>query len=158
MEIDRSLEKAHSCGPRGQAYHLPFCSICPRYGAQPVREASDHLPLVSFAQLYCARPERASLSLPFCAFAPLWRAARPRSERSVGGPVIISLLFHFPTFMAREGEMGAGLPADSLRGQAAPQSSRKGKCLARSGSAPRVEQRQIMGPLRSSRYGTGRAP
>ena len=29
-------------------------------------------------------------------------AARPRTERSVGDPVIICLLFHLPTFMARE--------------------------------------------------------
>ena len=30
----------------------------------------------------------------------LWHAAHPQSERSVGGPVIICLLFHLPTFMA----------------------------------------------------------
>ena len=36
VEVDRSLEKAHSCGLRGPAYHLPFCSICPRYGGRPV--------------------------------------------------------------------------------------------------------------------------
>ena len=36
-----------------------------------------------------------------CNLPPLWRAARPRSERSVGSPVIICLLFYLPTFMAR---------------------------------------------------------
>ena len=38
---------------------------------------------------------------------PLWRAARPRSERSVGGPVIICLLFHLPTLWraARAGQL-----------------------------------------------------
>ena len=52
--IDRSLEKAHSCGPRGPAYHLPF--------------GLSYLP-------------------------PLWRAARPRSESSVGGLVIIIIFY-----------------------------------------------------------------
>ena len=35
-----------------------------------------------------------------CNLPRLLRAARPRSERSVGSPVIICLLFHLPTFMA----------------------------------------------------------
>ena len=57
---------------------------------------------IAFLPNYGARPEWASLSLPFCAICPpLWCAARPRSRRSIGGPVIICLLFHLPTFMAR---------------------------------------------------------
>ena len=75
------------------------------------------MPFVSFAHLFGARAERASFSLPFCPIVargagqliiaflcnlpPLWRAACPRSECSVGSPVIICLLFHLPTFMAR---------------------------------------------------------
>ena len=83
------------------------------------------LPFVSFAHLYGARPEGASFSLPFCPIfprfgaraslslpfllnlPPLWRAALPRSERSVNGPVIICLLFHLPIFMA----LGSSGPA-----------------------------------------------
>ena len=38
-----------------------------------------------------------------CNLPPLWCAARPRGERSVGSRVIICLLFHLPTFMARYG-------------------------------------------------------
>ena len=54
------------------------------------------------ASLSVVRPERASLSFAFLLYLPqLWHAARPRSECSVGGPVIICLLFHLPTFMAR---------------------------------------------------------
>ena len=59
--------------------------------AQPDRASSSFV-----------RPERASLSFAFLLYLPpLWRAARPRSESSVGGPVIICLLFHLPTFMVR---------------------------------------------------------
>ena len=48
------------------------------------------------------RPERACLSFAVLLYLPpLWRAARPRSESSVGDPVIICLLFHLPTFLAR---------------------------------------------------------
>ena len=48
------------------------------------------------------RPERACLSFAVLLYLPLlWCAARPRSESSVGDPVIICLLFHLPTFMAR---------------------------------------------------------
>ena len=47
------------------------------------------------------RPERACLSFAVLLYLPpLWHAARPRSESSVGDPVIICLLFHLPTFMA----------------------------------------------------------
>ena len=54
------------------------------------------------AGLTFARPKRASPSFASLLYLPpLWRVARPRSERSVGGPVIICLLFHLPTFMAR---------------------------------------------------------
>ena len=88
VEIDRSLEKAHSCGPRRPAYHLPFCSICPRYGARLVLgvrapwRPSYHLPFVSFAHLSGARPKRASLSLPLCAICPVL-ARGPSSERAL---------------------------------------------------------------------------
>ena len=137
---------AHLYGARPERarFSLPFCPIFPRYGARPERASlslpsvqfapvmargpsseqalrrrpSYHLPFVSFTHLYGARPERASFSLPFCpimARGPsgpayhclpcnlphLWHAARPRSGRSVGSPVIICLLFHLPTFMAR---------------------------------------------------------
>ena len=48
------------------------------------------------------QPERACLSFAVLLYLPpLWRAARPRSESSVGDPAIICLLFHLPTFMAR---------------------------------------------------------
>ena len=57
------------------------------------------------------RPKRASLSFAVLLYLPpLWRAARPRSERSVGGPVIICLLFHLPTFMARPERASFSLP------------------------------------------------
>ena len=57
---------------------------------------------IVFLPNYGARPDRASLSLPFCAVCPpLWRAARPRSEHSIGNSVIICLLFHLPNFVAR---------------------------------------------------------
>ena len=47
-------------------------------------------------------PERACLSFAVLLYLPpLWRAARPRSESFVGDAVIICLLFHLPTFMAR---------------------------------------------------------
>ena len=47
------------------------------------------------------RPERACLSFAVLLYLPpLWHAARPRSESSVGDPVITCLLFHLPTFMA----------------------------------------------------------
>ena len=66
------------------------------------RRPSYHSPFVSFAQLYGARPERAYLSFAFLLYLPpLWRVARSWSERSVGGPVSICLLFRSPTFMAR---------------------------------------------------------
>ena len=48
------------------------------------------------------RPERACLSFAVLLYLPpLWRAACPRSESSVGDRVIICLLFHLRTFMAR---------------------------------------------------------
>ena len=85
------------------------------------RRPSYHLPFVSFTHLYGALPERASFSLPFCPifpvmvcgpsrpayhclsvqFAPVM-ALGPSSERALRRrPVIICLLFHLPTFMAR---------------------------------------------------------
>ena len=114
------------CAARVGQLFIAFCVICPRFASccpsserALRRRPGYHLPLVSLAHLYGARssfsflfcpifprygawPKQASLSLPFCAiFPPLWRAARPRSERSVGGPVIICLLFYLPIFMAR---------------------------------------------------------
>ena len=75
----------------GRVISCFYASSAPHHGARPER-----------ARVSFARPERASLSFAFLLYwPPLWRAARPRSERSVGGPVIISLLFHLPTFMAR---------------------------------------------------------
>ena len=100
-----------------QAAHISF-AFSPRCGTWSVLGASApqrdqlsvafmlHLPLImargsSGPADYSARPERASLSFAFLLYwSPLWCAARPRSERSVGGPVIFSLLFHLPTFMA----------------------------------------------------------
>ena len=53
------------------------------------------------ASLSFVWPERACLSFASLLYLPpLWRVARPRSESSVGDPVIICLLFHLPTFMA----------------------------------------------------------
>ena len=47
-------------------------------------------------------PRGPAYHFTFCSiFPPLWHAAHPRSERSVGGQVIICRLFHLPTFMAR---------------------------------------------------------
>ena len=131
---------------RQPSYHLPFVSFAHLYGARPER-ASFSLPFCPILLRYGARPERASLSLPSVQFAPvmargpsseralrrrpsyhlpfdslptfmarspsgpafiaflpnfppLWHATGPRGGRSVGGPVIICLLFHLPTFMA----------------------------------------------------------
>ena len=54
------------------------------------------------ASLSFARPKRARLSFAFLLYLPpLWRAARPQSECSVGSPVIICLLFRLPTLLAR---------------------------------------------------------
>ena len=54
------------------------------------------------ATLSFVRLERASLSFAFLLYlSPLWRAACPQSQSSVGGPVIICLFFHLPTFMVR---------------------------------------------------------
>ena len=114
-------------GPSGPAYHCLSVQFAPVMARGPSleralhRQPSYHLPFVSFAHLYDARPEWASFSLPFGQFSlvmargpsgpayhcllhhlpPLWHAARPRNERSVGSPVIICLLFHLPTFMTR---------------------------------------------------------
>ena len=108
----------HLRGPRGSAFafllYLPFCSICPVMARSLSseralrRRTSYHLPYVSFAHLYVARPEQASISFAFLLCVPiLWHTAHPRSERSVGGQVIIRLLFHLPTVMARgwEGQL-----------------------------------------------------
>ena len=86
--------------------HLP-----PHCGARPGR-----------ASLSFARAERASLSFAFLLYLlPLWRVASPRSERSVGGPVIICLLFHLPTFMERS---RAGQLVVCLSAQFAPAMTR----------------------------------
>ena len=85
---------------RRPSYHLPFVSFAHLYGTRPER-ASFSLPFCPIFPRYGAWPERARLSLPSASFAPVTRdGARPRSERSVGDPVIICLLFHLPTFMA----------------------------------------------------------
>ena len=90
MARDPSSERALRGGP---SYQLLLCFICPLIIA-----CGSSGP----AQLSFARPERASLPFAFLLYLPqLWRAARPRSERSVGCPVIICCLFHLPTFMAR---------------------------------------------------------
>ena len=139
-----SFAHLYGARPEQASFSLPFCPFFSRYGERPERASlslpsvqfapvmargpsserslrrrpSYHLPFVSLTHLYGARPERASFSLPFCPimargpsgpayhcfsvqFAPVRRTARPRSERSVGSPVIICLLFHLPTFMAR---------------------------------------------------------
>ena len=84
----------------------------------PLQRSPSVVTVITLASTYCSfpvcgdrqefrespfvRPERASLSFAFLlSLPPLWRAARPRSESSVGDPVIICLLFHLPTFMAR---------------------------------------------------------
>ena len=85
---------------RQPSYHLPFVSFAHLYGAWPER-ASFSLPFCPIFPRYGARPEGAFLSLILCNLPPLWRAARPRSKRSVGGQVIICLLFLLLTFMAR---------------------------------------------------------
>ena len=64
-------------GPTGPAFHC--------HSAQLWRAARAGQLIIAF----------------LCNLPPLWRAARPGSERSVGSPVIICLLFHLPTFMAR---------------------------------------------------------
>ena len=84
----------------------------------PLQRSPSVVTVVTLASTYCSfpvcgdrqefreslfvRPERASLSFAFLLYLPpLWRAARPRSESSVGDPVIICLLFPLTTFMAR---------------------------------------------------------
>ena len=84
----------------------------------PLQRSPSVVTVVTLASTYCSfpmcgdrqefrespflRPERASLSFAFLLYLPpLWRAARSRSKSSVGDPVIICLLFHLPTLMAR---------------------------------------------------------
>ena len=122
-------------GPSGPAYHClsaqfapgPVMARGPSSERALRRQPSYHFPFVSVAHLYGARPERASFSLPFAQYSPLWRTARagqliiaflrnlpplwrtarPRSERSVGGPVIICLCFICPPLWraARAGQL-----------------------------------------------------
>ena len=85
---------------RQPSYHLPFASFTHLYGALPER-ASFSLPSCPIFPRYGVRPERASLSLPSVQFAPVM-ARGSSSERALRRrPVIICLLFHLPTFMAR---------------------------------------------------------
>ena len=93
--------------PSGPAYHYLSVQFAPVMARGPSSERalrgqpSYHLPFVLFAHLYSARPEPASLSLPSAQFAPVM-ARGPSSERALRRrPVIICLLFHLPTFMAR---------------------------------------------------------
>ena len=101
---------------------MPFCPIFPRY---------------------FARPEWASLSFAFLLnLPPLWRTARPRSGRSVRGPVIICLLFHLPTFIARgpSGTASHGLSAQ-LSPVMARVPSRPAYCLPLCSICPRFGAR-----------------
>ena len=108
-------------GPSGPAYHCLSAQLTPLWrAARPSigperalrRRPTYQLPFVSFTHLYGAGPEQASFSLPFCPimardpsgpayhclpvqFAPSWRTARARSERSVDSPVIICLFASF---------------------------------------------------------------
>ena len=85
---------------RQPSYHLPFVSFAHLYDARPER-TSFSLPFCPIFPRYGARPERASLSLPSVQFAPVM-ARGPSSERALRRrPVIICLLFHLPTFMVR---------------------------------------------------------
>ena len=88
---------------RTVATEFAFCSIRPPLW-RPVQVLIAFLP--NFPPLLCV----AQAGQLFVAFLrnlpPFWRAARPRNERSVGGPVIVCLLIHSPTLMAR-GSSGA---------------------------------------------------
>ena len=111
-------------GPSGPAYHCLLCNLPPLWrAARPRSERSVGGPvficllflLPTFmargpsgpafhclsAQLWRAARAGQLIIAFLCNLPPLWRTARPRSERSVGSPVIICLLFHWPTFMAR---------------------------------------------------------
>ena len=57
-------------------YLPPIMARGPSSEREIHRRPSDHLPFLSFAHLYGARPKRASLSLPFCANCPRY-GARP---------------------------------------------------------------------------------
>ena len=90
------------------------------------RRPSYHLPLVSFAHLYGARPERASFSLPFCPFFPRYGARPEQASLS------FALLLNLPPFWrgGRAGQLmnalllfkerGPSGPADHLRGPSGP--------------------------------------
>ena len=86
---------------RPPSYHLPFVSFAHLYGARPERASFSLLFLPNFPPLWCAAQAGQLITAFLCNLPLLWRVARPRRERSVGGPVIICLLFHLPTFMAR---------------------------------------------------------
>ena len=111
-------------GPSGPANHCLCAQFAPLWlAARPRSERSVGGPVIicllfllptfmargpSGPAFHCLsaqfwRTARASqLIIAFlCNLPPLWRTARPRSERSVGSPVIICLLFHLPTFKAR---------------------------------------------------------
>ena len=85
MEYREFFSDRHCKGVRAWSpWRQPWVEI-DRSLEKPIRAAREGLPIICRSAL----------------FAPLWRAARPRSESSVGHPVIICLLFHLPTFMAR---------------------------------------------------------
>ena len=119
----------------------------------PLQRTRNVVTVVTLASTYCLfpvcgnrqefrespfmRPERASLSFAFLLYLPpLWRAARPRSESSVGDPVIICLLFHLPTFMAR-GPSGPAYHCLCLSEQFAPVMAR----------GPSSSERSVGGPV-----------
>ena len=135
---------------RRPSYHLPFVSFAHLYSARPFvargpSVAAYHCLSALFAPVMARGPSseralrrRPSYHLPFCfIFQPLWRAVRagqliiafllnlppfwraerPRSESSVGGTVIVCLIFELPTFMKR----GPSGPAyHCLSGQFSP--------------------------------------
>ena len=70
-----------TCGTSGPAYCLPFCSICPCYGA---------------------KPEQASLSLPCCSIQSAARAGQLIICAARAGQPIICLSALFAPVMARD--------------------------------------------------------
>ena len=102
---------------RRPSFHLPFVSFTHLFGAQPER-ARFSLPFCPIMARGPSGPAYHCLSAQFSPvmvrgssgpayhcflrnLPPLWRAARPRSERSVGGRLSFPFLFDLPTFMAR---------------------------------------------------------
>ena len=56
------------------------------------RQPSYHLPFVSFAHLYGARPERASFSLPFCPIFPRYGARPEQASLSLPSVQFVSVM------------------------------------------------------------------